>query len=86
MEETLEDMKGGVTIILLNEFNYMYIGVLFNYNDHFRKTQEHAAEQGRKICSISKNLKRHSFNTKPQCYIVCLFVCFFFTYVNTVLL
>ena len=43
---------------IVDEFNYL--GMMFNYNGKFSKTQKHAPEQGRKaLFSICACLKNH---------------------------
>ena len=63
---------------IVDEFDYL--GMMFNYNGKFAKTQKHASEQGRKaLFSICASLKNHSFNVETQCAV-------FDTYVTRVLL
>lgn len=66
-----------VNIDVVDEFNYL--GMLFNYNGKFKKTQIHVANQGRKAYfSICSKLKNHAFNISTQCSI-------FDTYINSIL-
>ena len=45
---------------IVDEFNYL--GMLFNYNGKFSKTQKHASKQGRKaLFSICASLKKSLF-------------------------
>ena len=67
----------GNEIEVVNEFNYL--GLLFNYNGKFSKTQKHAADQGRKAnFALSAKLKNHCFNVETQLSV-------FDTYVNSIL-
>ena len=67
----------GNEIEVVNEFNYL--GLLFNYNGKFSKTQKHGADQGRKAnFALSAKLKNHCFNVETQLSV-------FDTYVNSIL-
>ena len=67
----------GNEIEVVNEFNYL--GLLFNYNGKFSKTQKHAADQGRKAnFALSAKLMNHCFNVETQLSV-------FDTYVNSIL-
>jgi hypothetical protein len=68
---------GGHEMQVVNEINYLEM--LLYYTGKFRKTQMHAAEQGRKaLFALSNKLKNHSFNVETQCSV-------FDTYVASIL-
>lgn len=47
---------------------YIYLGMLFNFNDKFLKTQKHVAEQGKKaLFAISNSLRNNFLNVETQC-------------------
>lgn len=59
--------------------SFKYLGMLFNYNGKFYKTQKHFAEQGRKaLFSLTTSLRNHCLNVETYCSI-------FDSYVNSIL-
>jgi hypothetical protein len=67
----------GKNLEIVNTFNYL--GMLFNFNGKFSKTQKHIADQGRKaLFAITSKLKQCNFNIETKCSV-------FDTYVNSIL-
>ena len=67
----------GDDLEIVNEITYL--GMLFNYNGKFLKTQKHIAEQARKAYfAINNKLKDFNFNMETKCSV-------FDTYIGSIL-